>query len=164
VRAVLAVIIDDYLWFVDQALDSMVGIVGQLGDVDANRRPAVEGANSPYAILTHCLGVVEYWGGHVVAGRPVQRDRDAEFEAQGTVAELAARAGRARRQLEADLSVLGSSAAPRGAVAPADADLPFGRSQGGVLLHILEELTQHLGQMELTRDVLVANWNRDSED
>ena len=37
-----------------------------------------------------------------------------------------------------------------------DADLPLGQSQGSVLLHIYEELTQHLGQMELTRDLLLA--------
>ena len=30
------------------------------------------------------------------------------------------------------------------------------RSQGSALLHVLEEVTQHLGQMELTRDVLRA--------
>ena len=28
------------------------------------------------------------------------------------------------------------------------------RTQGHALLHVLEELTQHLGQMELTRDIL----------
>jgi hypothetical protein len=27
-------------------------------------------------------------------------------------------------------------------------------SQGSSLLHVLEEVTQHLGQMEITRDVL----------
>jgi hypothetical protein len=28
------------------------------------------------------------------------------------------------------------------------------RSQGSALLHVLEEVTQHLGQLELTRDAL----------
>ena len=29
-------------------------------------------------------------------------------------------------------------------------------TQGAVLLHVFEELAQHLGQLEVTRDVLVA--------
>jgi hypothetical protein len=37
-----------------------------------------------------------------------------------------------------------------------DRDRPDGRTNGGVLLHVLEELFQHLGQLELTRDVLLA--------
>ena len=160
----LVVSISDFLWFVDHALDEMMTIVGQLGDDTANRRPDLAGANSPYAILRHCLGVMEYWGGAMVAGRVIARDRDAEFRAHGPVAELLHRTVAARRQLAADLSaaeplaaVRGQPlAAVRGPVDPEDAELPFGRTQGGVLLHILEELAQHLGQMQLSRDVLLG--------
>ena len=70
---------DDYLYFVDDALDGMVDIVMDLGDELANRRLDLPGANSPYAVLTHCLGVIEYWAGHLVAGRVIERDRPAEF-------------------------------------------------------------------------------------
>jgi len=66
---------DDFLWFVDEALNGMVAIVSELGDEGANRRPDLPGANSAYAILFHCLGVMEYWGGQVVAGRTIERDR-----------------------------------------------------------------------------------------
>ena len=134
----------------------MVAILRQLGDETANRRPDLEGANSPYAILNHCLGVMEYWGGSMVAGRATERDRDAEFRAEGPVAELILRTADARRQLEADLSVAEPMAVPRNAPNPQDADLPLGKTQGAVLLHIFEELTQHLGQMQLTRDVLLS--------
>ena len=34
--------------------------------------------------------------------------------------------------------------------------VPYTETKGAVLLHVLEELFQHLGQMELTRDALVA--------
>ncbi len=37
----------DYLYFVDQALDGMVEIITGLGDDLANRRPDLPGANSP---------------------------------------------------------------------------------------------------------------------
>ncbi len=38
--------------------------------------------------------------------------------------------------------------------------VPYTGTKGAVLLHILEELFQHLGQMELTRDALVAAQGR----
>jgi hypothetical protein len=148
--------VEDYLFYVDEALDGMVAIVTDLGDDLANRRPDLPGANSPYAVLTHCLGVMEYWAGHVVAGRRITRDRDAEFRAAGTVAELVDRTRRTRQQLEMDLAELEPFAAPRGA--PSEDLGPLTRTQGGALIHVYEELAQHRGQMEITRDVLLGPW------
>lgn len=141
------------MWFVDNALDQMAGILRELGDDLVNERPDLEGANSPYVICFHCLGVMEFWGGATVAERPVSRDRAAEFVATGTVAELLALASAARGRLEEDLVDLRSMAAPQSVGEDAE---PYNLAKGSVLLHIVEELYQHLGQMELTRDVLVA--------
>ena len=147
---------DDYLFYVDEALNGMVAIVTQLGDERANQRPDVPGANSPFAILTHCLGVMEYWGGFVVAGRAIERDRDAEFRATGEVADLVTRVRRARQQLVDDMTSLEPFEPPRGRP---DEDLgPLTRTQGGALIHIYEELAQHHGQMEGCRDTLLAPW------
>ncbi len=152
---------EDLLWFVDDALDGMIAIVTELGDDLANRRPDLPGANSPYVILHHCLGVMEYWGGHVVTGRSIERDRDAEFRARGPVDELVARAERARRQFAADLAHLVPGDPPRGPIDdPDDARAPIGRTQGGAAVHVYEELAQHRGQMEGCRDVLLAPWSR----
>jgi hypothetical protein len=150
--------IDDFLYYVDAALQGMVGIVSELGDDLANRRPDLPGANSPFAILTHCLGVMEYWGGEVVAGRSIVRDRPAEFRATGRVAELREHAERARQQLRADVAALDAFGPPRGDPPAGDATLPRGRTQGGALLHLYEELAQHRGQMEITRDLLRSPW------
>jgi uncharacterized damage-inducible protein DinB len=147
--------VEDYLFYVDEALDGMVAIVTELGDDLANRRPDLPGANSPYAVLTHCLGVMEYWAGQVVAGRRITRDRDAEFRAAGTVSDLVDRARRARQQLEMDLAELEPFAAPR--AIPSEDLGPLTRTQGGALIHVYEELAQHRGQMEITRDVLLRN-------
>jgi DinB superfamily len=146
----------DYLWYVDLALDEMVAIVCGLGDGTSNRQPDLAGANSPFAILTHCLGVLEFWGGLMVAERAITRDREAEFRSHGAVAELAQRAATARRQLATDISGFDPWAAPPQVLPPEDADLPYAKTKGGVLLHVLEELLQHLGQMELSRDVLLS--------
>ncbi len=37
-----------------------------------------------------------------------------------------------------------------------DHPVPYAETKGAVLLHMLEELFQHLGQMEITRDMLQA--------
>ncbi|MEJ7585725.1 MAG: DUF664 domain-containing protein [Acidimicrobiales bacterium] len=152
--------VDDYLVFVDEALDGMIEILTDLGDDLSNRRPDVPGTNSPYVLLTHCLGVMEYWAGYLIAGRTVERDRAAEFRASGGVDDLVERARRARRQLAADIADLEPEAPPRGAPELDDASLPLGRTQGGALIHLYEELAQHRGQMESCRDVLVAPWAR----
>jgi uncharacterized damage-inducible protein DinB len=145
---------DDFLSFANEAIDAMVEMVRGLGDDLANQRPDLAGANSPYAILTHCLGVMEFWGGHVVAGRAVERDRPAEFRASGRVADLAERARRAQDQLRFDVARAQPSAPVRGVLNEADRVRPLGRTQGGALMHVYEELAQHRGQMEITRDIL----------
>ncbi len=150
----LRVEIDDFLWYVDQALGSMRSVLLELGDEAANERPALPGANSAYAIVTHCLGVMEFWGGAAIAGRTVRRDRSAEFVATGRVGDLLDRMAAAREQLGRDLATMDCAAPPRRVSDPEDVDLPLGRNQGSVALHVYEELSQHLGQLELTRDLV----------
>lgn len=154
-ESLVAVPVADYLWFIDLALADMGGILRQLGSELANQRPDLAGANSPYAIVTHCLGVMEFWGGATVAGRSIERDRDAEFISSGPVDELVARLDSARRRLEADMVALDPLAAPAPFDKSDDQSVLYATSKGAVLLHILEELFQHLGQLEITRDLLV---------
>jgi hypothetical protein len=142
---------EELLGFCDDALTAMSDIVTGLGDDLANRRPDLPGANSPVQILTHCLGVMGWWAGAVNLGRPVERDRDAEFEAVCRAADLAADVERARRQLHDDVAAADPAAAPARPEHQHDY-----ATQGAVLLHVYEELAQHRGQMEITRDVLVA--------
>jgi hypothetical protein len=148
--------VETWLWYVDKALAALCGVVSDLGDDLANRRPDLPGANSPYAILTHCCGVMTYWAGEVVADRPIERDRAAEFVARGRVSDLLALVARTRAQLGRDVEAVEWNAPPRGPVEADDQDAAAGRSQGGTLLHIYEELSQHLGHMEITRDLLLA--------
>lgn len=62
----------------------------------------------------------------------------------------------AQGQLRADLRELEPAGAVLGVVDDEDLVMSRGRTQGGALLHLYEELAQHRGQMELSRDVLVA--------
>ncbi|TNC21142.1 mycothiol transferase [Amycolatopsis alkalitolerans] len=145
---------DEYLYFTDRALDGMVAVLGELGDDLANRRPELPGANTPYGIVTHCIGVIDHWAGRLVAGRPTERDRDAEFRATGTVADLVERVERAKKRLREYAEVADPRSPLREEAAPHYRDTPIGRTQGAALQHVYEELAQHLGQLELTRDVL----------
>jgi hypothetical protein len=152
---------DDFLYFINAALDGMVRIVEALGDERVNLRPDISGANSPYVILYHCVGCTNYWIGALIAGRQVTRDRDAEFQAQGTVAEIRQAVRALQNQLREDIThVQGEQP-----LAYPDALLPLQRwtkqqgvqrwRQGKALIHAYEELSQHHGQMEITRDILM---------
>lgn len=148
--------VDAVASYVDKAIDDLTAIVIGLGDEAANRRPPLPGANSPYALLRHCLGVLEFWGGEVVAGREVRRDRDAEFRAAGPVAGLAAAAQEAKRRFRADIATADPAAPPRRTNPDFCWDGLDVTSQGHALLHVMEEMCQHLGQAEISRDMLRA--------
>ncbi|CAM3048066.1 uncharacterized protein DUF664 [Williamsia muralis] len=137
-----------------ESLSSMTEILKGLGDELANTRPDLPGANSPYAIVFHCVGVIEHWAGSVIAGLKIPRDRAAEFTATGRVDDLITRVDDVRARLPEwvdvalregirDRTVTGST---RPEVATATPEW--------VLTHVVRELAQHLGQLELTRDVL----------
>ena len=143
-----------FLPFMNKALDGMVGIAEVLGDERVNLRPDLPDTNSPYAILTHCIGMTTYWLGSVLCGRPSRRDRDSEFRARGTVAEIRQAVKALQAQIRQDITQV-------------QGDQPLGHlldlhghtqnhTQGDVLLHCYTELAQHHGQMELTRDILLT--------
>jgi uncharacterized damage-inducible protein DinB len=145
---------DEYLYFIDRAFDGMLCALRELGDDRANQTPPTAGANSPWAIAYHCTEVADYWIGHLIAGRLSRRNRAAEFFAHGTVGELADRIDRLRRKLRTDLSNF-SPSAPLVNTPPPDYEGPSRElTAAGVLLHVLEELAQHHGQVQMSRDIL----------
>ncbi|WP_033433226.1 DinB family protein [Saccharothrix syringae] len=148
---------DEYLYFVDRAFDGMLAALDRLGPDRGNTAPPLPGANSPYAIVHHCAEVVDYWIGHLLAGRAMDRDRDAEFRATGDPGELRDRVAALRLRLREDLAGV-DLAAPPATAPPAGYQGPERPLSGaGVLLHVLEELAQHHGQVEISRDLLEAS-------
>jgi hypothetical protein len=143
--------------FIDRAFDGMVECVSQLGDGFVNESPNLPGANSPYAIVHHCVQLTHWWVGAMGAGRKMERDRDSEFTATGTLAELLAAVAGVRSELAADVVNLD----PEAPVQRPD-DLHVGSAarrwtRGEALIHCYEELAQHLGQLEITRDLLLVD-------
>lgn len=140
--------------------DAIVAIVAAMDDVTANSTLPVDGSNSPYALLFHCLGAVRRWSSTVNRGITIPRDRDAEFVASGPVAPLIAEAARQRQAFIDDVEAVDLDAAP--AAPPADRAADPQRAIEvatcrAVIVHIIEELAQHLGHLEITRDVLAAS-------
>lgn len=149
---------DDVLYFINRALDGMVQIAEALGDAHINRRPDFPAASSPYVILAHCVGLTTYWLGGVIAGRQMVRDREAEFQAQGTVAEICNAVRSLQQQLPLDIMrVQGEQpiAYPQTLMPRHVAQGVQHWRQGKVLMHTYEELVQHYGQLEITRDILL---------
>lgn len=98
------------------------------------------------------MGLTRRWASTVNRGIEVPRDRDAEFRACGSVAELIAEAVRQREAFIDDVTSTGWMAAP-----PPDPPAFHLVDCRAVLVHVIEELAQHLGQLEITRDLLMAS-------
>lgn len=146
--------VEEYLDYCDRALDGYVAIARELGDRLVNERlDDVPGSNSAYGLVTHCIGVMAHWARQVNLGVVVPRDRDAEFRATGSVDELLGALEAARQRLHEDARAADPRAAP---AMPPDHEHDRTATRGEVLLHVYEELAQHLGQLEVTRDVLLS--------
>lgn len=147
--------IDEYLSFCDQALDGYAACVRELGDAHVNSSLTdVAGSNSAFALVAHLVGVMGRWGRTVNRGIVVPRDRDAEFTATGTVDEALALLAEGRERLHEDAHAADLGEPP--VSPPTDRDRTAYATQGAVLMHVYEELAQHLGHLEVTRDMLLA--------
>lgn len=134
----------------------MLEVADRLGEEKVNERPLGAGTNAVAGLIVHCCGVTEFWLSHVALGGPSNRDRDGEFSTTATIDEL-------HRLVDTALA---------GALADvAQIEAGFGQDEGGgrqflpggdgsdagVVLHVLEELYQHLGHMELAADALLGD-------
>jgi hypothetical protein len=86
-------------------------------------------------------------------GHAFRQMRESEFSHTATVAELHAMVDATRRQVSEDLAAIdaGKTQADRTGRRFLEGG---GESDGAIVLHVLEELYQHLGHMELAADAL----------
>ncbi|MBV9952033.1 MAG: DinB family protein [Acidimicrobiia bacterium] len=139
--------------YLRRAFRKMLAVVDRLGDERVNVQPHGDGTNSAAALVVHCCGVTEFWLGHVALGRPSTRDRAGEFVATASVAELHDIVDRTIATAVADIDRLDAGegnddSGGRSHLLDGDG------SDGSAVLHVLEEIYQHLGHMELTADAL----------
>jgi hypothetical protein len=146
---------EDLSWFiVDRHLDRMAAIADDLGDHLINVTPSLPGANTAYQIVFHSCGMIEWWTRSAILGRHVDRDREGEFTASGSVPSLLRRVETVRAQLLRDLTEIDLDAPLQGSASDHYVGTPIGATARGVLLHVLEELAQHHGHLELTNDLV----------
>lgn len=138
---------------VNDALTALDGIP----DETLNRKLALPETNSLFNLASHLLGAGEFWTLALGAGQTVARDRAAEFSASGGFADLAARARRWRDGLREVLASLPDAALDK-TVSPPTAyrgTLPEGEMTAReCLLHAVEHSALHLGQIQITRQLL----------
>ena len=139
--------------YVRQALTGMHAALDRFDNESVNRRPHGDRTNSAAGLVVHACAAATYWLEHVGLGRPVERDRDREFEATATVVEL--------RELLAVTSDRLTTLAVEFDMGPTALDHEWrdslnggDTSDGSLVLHVLEELFQHLGHLELTADAV----------
>lgn len=148
--------LDEFLDYCDTALDGFADVCRSLGDDLVNARlDDVPGSNTASGLVAHVVGVMGYWGRTVNRGVVVPRDRAAEFTTTGTVEELVAMLDAGRTRFHDDVRAASPREKPVNPPTP-DTYPRSDSTQGDVLLHVYEELAQHLGQLEVTRDVLLA--------
>ena len=128
-------------------------VLDRLDDDRVNKRPDGWGTNSVAGLIVHCCELAPSWFQTPGLGRESARDRDAEFSTTATVAEL-----RERILAAADRSctlVDEFAAGPTASEHPLREFMPGSdRTDGALVIHVLEELFQHLGHMEVTADAL----------
>ena len=148
--------IETYSGQIRPLLERICGCLEGLNESQLNWRPPIDGANSPYVIATHTLGNARAWVLGIACGRPVERDRPAEFRASGRAAAVVARARDLSRQIEEALAALPPSALDGRLVPPPSLwgeGEPHEISVREALLHVVEHASIHLGQLQLTRDM-----------
>ncbi|MBI1884857.1 MAG: DinB family protein [Chloroflexi bacterium] len=148
--------IEGYSGKIRSLLDRIRASVDGLTEAQLNRRPPLDGANSPYVIAAHTLGNARAWVLGIACGQAVERDRPAEFVASGRAADLLAAARQLSGEIEAALAVLSLSDLERRLV-PAKSlwgeGEPHEISVRQALLEVVEHASIHLGQLHITCDL-----------
>jgi uncharacterized damage-inducible protein DinB len=140
--------------YVRHAFAQMLEVAARLGDEKANVRPFGPSTNAVAALVVHCCEVTKAWWGHIGLGEPSVRDRETEFSRTATVAELYDMVEETLAAADGYLQRLGAGETTDNSNREL---LPGGDvSDASLVLHVVEEVFQHLGHIELTADALTA--------
>ena len=148
--------VDDFVSFARRTIKEYLSAVDRVGDDLVNVAPALTGANTPYQLATHAFAACTWWCDHIICGHPSDRTRAEEFTASGSVADLHDAAAALvslldKRRDELDAATSLAFEAETGN--PLDGEWTV----GAAMIHAYEELAQHLGHLEITVDLLLAN-------
>lgn len=109
--------------------------------------------NTFAALATHALGSAENWTLIITGARPATRDRDAEFRAQTTLADLRARRDAWLTELHTQLDGMTEA----DFAAPISASLVDGNASTWTVLdgmiHAVDHTALHLGHIQIQRQL-----------
>lgn len=143
-----------------EILDAVSSVLDRCDDETVNAVPDAPGVNSVFALVTHLDGVVADWGGNLVAGEAIARDRAAEFASVGTVAQARRLLERMRERLPRYVHLaLTDGIADRSGISSTRADAAAATPEF-VVLHLLRELAQHTGHLEVCGDLVAPRTDR----
>ena len=140
--------------YVRSACRQMHAVVDRLDDEQVNVAPFGPTTNSVAGLVVHTCGVGEFWLGHVGLGRRSDRAREDEFTATATSSELHDAIDVAERQICADIRALDAGAAGDTYAAGRQFLEEGDGSDAALVVHVIEELFQHVGHMQITADAL----------
>jgi len=145
-----------YLTDLEELRDQVKSLLEGLPQEALDWRPIEGGGelatNSLAAMVVHLTGSETFWMKEIIGGKKIDRDRDREFVTKGlSLSELQAKIGAATKATVETLSVL------------REKQLEEGRkwkersiNVRGCILHVIEHFAQHLGHMQLTRQLWLA--------
>ncbi len=140
--------------YILNTLDRLVTCLDGLSEEQLNWRPAAPNANSLYALATHTLGNAEENILYTLFSKPSSREREQEFLARGHAADellahwrvLCEQIGQALLSLSNEDLREEHIHPRRGTITGLD-----------ILIVVARHTAEHLGQAELTRDLLLAD-------
>ena len=139
--------------YADVALADMATALERFDDSALNERPFGLGTNSAAVLVVHACGAARFWLEHIGLGRPTDRDRDAEFTTTATMVELQDLVATTRSVIHDVIADFDEG--PTATDHELRVLAPGGdTSDGSVVLHVLQELFQHLGHLEITADAI----------
>ena len=132
--------------FLDYYRETMIMKIDGLSEEQARWTPT-EHANSLLTLIVHLAGVEYGWFQGTIAGREIDRDREAEFERQDiTVTEAVATYRAECERSNEILANVGSLDEPAKAEA--------GYSVRWIVVHMIEETARHAGHADITRELI----------
>jgi hypothetical protein len=138
--------------YITSSIDQLLATMEGLRADEINWSP-IGDANSLYVLATHTLGTTAENVLEVLCGRPVNRQRDAEFTAHGdSPAALQSRWQALRADIEAQLAHISDTALSEPRAHPRRGQIS-GRE---VLIVVARHCAEHMGQAFLTRDLVLA--------
>jgi uncharacterized damage-inducible protein DinB len=152
--------IETYSKYIRKQIVDIQTALRPLTDEQLNQRPDVPGANSGYVIATHVLGNARAWILGIACGQPLSRDRPAEFASSGTYDALGKAASALSDETIEALAGLDPSTLDDRFVPPQELwgeGEPHEIARREALAHVLEHASMHLGQIHVTRDLVLED-------